>query len=413
MLPFFSIAKNTFRECLRQPIFIILLLTTCFIVLLYPMMSLFVFREQVKLVTDGSLATIMGLGWVTAVLCASYSISREIETGTVSLILSKPVNRSTFLTAKVCGILGVLTIFVWITGICTLLAVRIAADQFNLDNRVMGAAFGAIALACIFGAGCNYFTKASFSANTVIAALVLFPILVIVVYFLPHYERRRPPDWAKPGKYDPNIISAIVMILFAVWAMGALAIALSTRFDMVSNLTICFIVFILGLMSDYIYLKITELSRAQVLAALHSWYYVILPFVCFFWFLAAKQFHLRKNRKLNRKVIHITFACCLALLIGRGVHDHVNKRNLDLATPMMEKVAPAVHTTINLAAETAHGILPNWQLFWNADALAAGKTIPQSYILFGIAYIVLFITLFLTLAYIMFAFREVGSHMAR
>jgi hypothetical protein len=341
------------------------------------------------------------------------AVSLKNQTGTVSLILSKPVNRGTFLTAKVCGILGVLTIFVWITGICTLLAVRIAADQFNLDNRVLGASFGVIVLAAIFGAGCNYFAKSSFSSNTVIAALVLFSILVVLVYFVPHYERGQTPDWSKPGKYDPNIISAIIMILFAVWAMGALAIALSTRFDMVSNLTICFVIFILGLLSDYLYLQVTELSRAQVLAALHSWYYAMLPFLLFFWFLASKQFHLRKNRRLSRKVVHITFALSVALFIGRGVHDHVNKRNLDLATPMMEQAAPAVHSTINLAAETAHGILPNWQLFWNADALAAGKTIPRTYILFGVAYILLFIALFLTLAYIMFAFREVGSHMAR
>ena len=55
----YNIARNTFRECLRQPIYIVLLLTGLSIIGTYPIFSWFVFRAQEKLVVDGSMATII------------------------------------------------------------------------------------------------------------------------------------------------------------------------------------------------------------------------------------------------------------------------------------------------------------------------------------------------------------------
>ena len=101
----FHIGRNTFRECLRQPIYIILLLTALAIIGIHPMVAVwFTFRGQEKLVVDGSLATIMLFGWIMAVLGASHTIDREIETGTVLLILAKPVSRTEFIIAKILGL---------------------------------------------------------------------------------------------------------------------------------------------------------------------------------------------------------------------------------------------------------------------------------------------------------------------
>ncbi len=74
----------------------------------YPWLSLFVFRQQEKMVTDGSLATIMLFGLMTAVLCASHAIYREIETGTVLLVLAKQIGRGPFIIAKMLGIIAAL-----------------------------------------------------------------------------------------------------------------------------------------------------------------------------------------------------------------------------------------------------------------------------------------------------------------
>ena len=76
------ITYQTFRECLRQPVYLVILLSSLFLIGLHPILAIFAFQDHVKLVTDSSLATIMVFGWIAAVLCASYSISREIENGT-------------------------------------------------------------------------------------------------------------------------------------------------------------------------------------------------------------------------------------------------------------------------------------------------------------------------------------------
>jgi hypothetical protein len=52
---------------------------------------------------------------------------------------------------------------------------------------------------------------------------------------------------------DWNIVPAAVLILFALWVLAGLAIACSTRFDMIPTLAICSGLFLLGLMSDYLF----------------------------------------------------------------------------------------------------------------------------------------------------------------
>ena len=62
----------------------------------------------------------------------------------------------------------------------------------------------------------------------------------------------------------------------------------------------------------------------------------------------------------------------------------------------------------NWLAATLYACVPNWQLFWTADALAAKQQIPLEYVLWGSVYIVLLMVLFMTLAILLFWRREVG-----
>ena len=137
----YQIAKNTFRESLREPIFLLVLLSALCMIGLFPVFSMFVFRAQEKLVVDSAMATTMIFGWVIAVLIASYAISREIDNGTALLLLSKPVRRPVFIIAKILGILGAVTVFWFLCAVATLISLRIAADQFRIDMTVMGLLF--------------------------------------------------------------------------------------------------------------------------------------------------------------------------------------------------------------------------------------------------------------------------------
>jgi ABC-2 type transport system permease protein len=52
---------------------------------------------------------------------------------------------------------------------------------------------------------------------------------------------------------DWRMVPAAILILFALWILAALALACSTRFDMIPTLAICSALFLVGIMSDYLF----------------------------------------------------------------------------------------------------------------------------------------------------------------
>ena len=315
MLNFYHVARNAFRESLREPIFFLLLCTAVVLIGLFPTLSLFVFREQIKLVMDSSMATTMVFGLIAAVLCASHTVSREMRNGTVLLLLSKPVPRENFILAKIAGITAALTVFVFICNAASLISLRIACDQFRLDFTTMYIYYGLLVTACVFGAVRNYVLRRSFASSAVVGMLFLVTGFVIILNFIPSSSEIPPYS---------DVVPAFFLIFFAVWIMGVITVTLSTRFDIVPNLTICSVLFFSGLISDYFFGKTAEES----------------------FFSASALFY---------------------------------------------------------------ALIPNWQFFWLADALASKKHIPVEYLLWTGLYCVIYMAFCSYLAVIMFRNKEIGG----
>ena len=243
---FYRLTLNTFRECVREPIFFLLLLVGLVLICILPMFSMFVFREQVKLVVDSSMATTMVLGLIVAALCSSHTITREMRNGTVLLLLSKPVPRYTFITAKIVGVTMALTVFTFSMIAASFVAVMIAKDQFRLDFGAMAFYYGVLAVCALTAAVLNYLKGISFpSAITFLtaAALPIYAVLIYLVQGAPDDEGFIPPL---------QFITALSLLFPAVWLMGAISAALATRCGIVTNLTSCSILFFLGLISKYV-----------------------------------------------------------------------------------------------------------------------------------------------------------------
>ena len=310
----FHIARNTFRENLRQPIYLLVLLTALVLIGTLPAFTLFVFREQEKLVTDTALATMLAFGWTLAVLIASHTVTREIQRGTAMLLLSKPVTRFTFILGKNLGMFGALGIFCLLTGTATIFTLRVAADQFNFHQPGFFVYFGAILISCGIGGIVNFVRRSSFPMAAVLALTGLLPAATLAYRWLPVQGEAVSYRW--------QVLPALILIAFAVGTLGVLAVALSTRLRLLPNMLVCGVAFAMGLVSDYL---LAEIAADNLLVA-------------------------------------------------------------------------ALHTAI-----------PNWQLFWMADALAAGKNIPLAYVGLGAAYFLMFTVLFMTLGTLFFAHREVGE----
>ena len=82
------------------------------------------------------------------------------------------------------------------------------------------------------------------------ALVVMTTLATFVIFQFTHQMQ----SLGQQAAVDWRLIPAGILILFALWILAALALACSTRVDMIATLAICSAVFLVGLMSDYIFM---------------------------------------------------------------------------------------------------------------------------------------------------------------
>ena len=314
MLNFFKIAANTFKESVREPIFALLLMCAVLLIANFPFVAIFVFYDQVKLVVDSSMATTMLFGLFAAVLCSSNTVSREMRDGTVLLLFSKPVFRSTFILAKIAGIMMASVLFVLVCNAASVVALYIAIDPFRVDFPLYYILLGLLVLGGATGMVLNFAKASSFPAVMTFFMAAALPLMAIAVMIF----KKVPPEIVLS-----DFLLAITLLFFAVAAMATLTVVFATRLDMVSNLCVSSVLFALGLMSNYLF---------QPEAG-----------------------------------------------------------------------------SLSLIKSVCYALLPNWQMFWLADALATRKTIPLEYLGYAAVYVVLYIGLCAMWAVLVFNDKEIAK----
>ena len=270
MFNYFKITINTFKESVREPIYFLMLLAGLVLIGSYPSAALFVFSEQLKLVVDSSMATGLIFGLLIAVLSASHTVTREMRNGTVLLLLSKPVYRWTFILGKITGIGLAVTLFTLLCNLATITSVYMATDQFRFDMTIFYSYFGVLAAVCLIGMLFNFWRGSSFPEIATYAAMVLIPILAICCIV----------SQEEPTVSLKDLCCALVLLNFAVVAMSTISVVFATRLDAVANLSICTLVFFLGLVSSYLFQRETD---SAFLNAVFSFFYAVLPNWQFFW----------------------------------------------------------------------------------------------------------------------------------
>src|SRR5437868_814272 len=141
MRQFITIATNAFMELVRQPVFLLLMTCSAIFEIFLATPFYFAFGDEPKLVKDSTLATMLLAGLFGAVLSASASLAREIRTGTVLAVLSKPVGRAKFLLAKYAGLMAALSLLTYVNLVASLLASRMAFDAYGSSDLFAAAVF--------------------------------------------------------------------------------------------------------------------------------------------------------------------------------------------------------------------------------------------------------------------------------
>ncbi len=276
MLRLFSVAKNTFTETLRQPIFAIIIIFSLFLMLLAPSISMYTMDEDIKLLRELGLSTLFLAGLFIAVFSSTGAITEEIETGTITTVLSKPISRPVFVLGKFFGIAAAVTIAHALVTMAFLMVTRhgvLESAGDEMDWTVIAAAGSVILLTMFLTFFLNYVYEWNAPSTGVILGTVFSGFAILFLLFVNKEWKFNPAD----NHFEAFDIIASTLLLFAVYVLVALAVLFSTRFNEVLTLTICIGVFLLGLISDWVFGRFAD---QQVWAKIGA---ILTPNLQIFW----------------------------------------------------------------------------------------------------------------------------------
>jgi ABC-type transport system involved in multi-copper enzyme maturation permease subunit len=118
-----AVALATIKNELGQPLFLVLMLIGATLILLFVFLSFNTFGEDIKLLKDCGITIIMLLAAFQGVWSASSSVSEEIEGRTALTVLSKPIQRRSFVIGKFMGLFWILALMFIVLGSLELIAV--------------------------------------------------------------------------------------------------------------------------------------------------------------------------------------------------------------------------------------------------------------------------------------------------
>lgn len=186
------IARATTKEAVRQPVFLLCMALAIVVLLINTFLPFYSLGEDVKMLKDCSLATILISGLLIAVWTASTSIADEIEGKTAMTLLSKPINRRQFVLGKYIGILQ-------------------AVLWYMLPIVI-------VFLGCVF-------YKVGYDAKE---------------------GSKDAPDFATTIAVVTQVLPGIALLFMEIAVLAGISVAISTRLPMIVNLTACFAIFVVG-----------------------------------------------------------------------------------------------------------------------------------------------------------------------
>ncbi|MBC7835167.1 MAG: ABC transporter permease subunit [Phycisphaerales bacterium] len=445
-----TIARNTFVESVRQPIYFILLAICGIAQILTTWGTGFSMgytesgevSGDDKMLLEIGLATVFVCGMLLAAFIATAVVSREIENKTVLTVVSKPVSRPVLIVGKYLGVSGAMVIAVLTMLLFLQLSLRHqvlsnASDQ--VDKPVVLFSFLATFFAFGIAIWCNFFYGWVFSQT---ATLLMFPLFTAAWVGTLLLSK----DWHfQPIATDfkPQVALISLSVLMALLVLTAVATAASTRLGQVMTIVVCAGVFLLGLLSNHFIGRHAHSNRYA--AVIHS----AEP---------QREGETSFNQPGDTYDIALRYAPREPITVGtpfyygpnpNGVPLNINPykpfkgdtsdrmamfdNNREPALVVVEAenvrltvkhVGPAADlavlpprngdyvfirpTFVNPVAVTLWGVIPNVQFFWLVDAVTQANPVPARHILLVAAYGAVQIIVFLSLAIILFQRREVG-----
>ncbi|MBN1127083.1 MAG: ABC transporter permease subunit [Sedimentisphaerales bacterium] len=273
-----TIAKNTFTETLRQPIYLIIIEVALLMMLISPSLATYTLDEEqdLNLLREIALSTLFLAGLFISIFAATGAVTEEIETGTITTVLSKPVSRPVFILGKFFGITAAILLAHYIGTLGLMLTVRHgvlfeAADTHDW-TVVIAAAFtllGSFAVSAFL----NYTYDWNFPSTLVITTALFGTFGFIFLFFIDREWAYNPTD----NKFTLFEVNASILLLLAIIILVALSVLFSTRCNVIVTLSCVVGLFLLGLISDYVF------GRFVMTNILARFVYILVPNLQVFW----------------------------------------------------------------------------------------------------------------------------------
>lgn len=305
-----TIARVTFIETIRQPIYGVLVLATALLLVLNVSLAAFTLEDDDRLLLDLGLSTLLLSGLFLSAFSAAGVFSREIENKTILTVVSKPVNRPLFVVGKFVGLLAAVFLAFYLCFLFFVLAQRhgvlqTSRDPWDAPVLVLGtgALLGSLSAALFF----NYFFGKDFSTTAMaIVTPVLTAATMIVGKFNEHWEVIQFGSNYVGGQ----VILAAYLVMLMVMVTTVVALAASTRYGQVVTLLICTLFLAVSTISDY---ALGQFADSSTLASVA---YRLFPNLGPFWVIEA----LHAATANTTITFHYVFLCtCYALLLTAAV----------------------------------------------------------------------------------------------
>jgi ABC-type transport system involved in multi-copper enzyme maturation permease subunit len=126
-----AIAQNTFREAVRDRVFVLVAVFGLLLVSSSVILSPLTIGAQQKLVADIGLASISMFAVLVVLFVGSGLVSKEIDKRTIMTILSKPVSRFEYLIGKYVGLLATIGVMIGAMSVLFALALLATGSKFE------------------------------------------------------------------------------------------------------------------------------------------------------------------------------------------------------------------------------------------------------------------------------------------
>jgi ABC-2 type transport system permease protein len=373
-----SIARNAFFESIRQPILLVLVLAGMLLLMLSNPLAAFTMEDDQRMLLDIGLATVFTIGILIASFVASNVLGREIENRTALTVVSKPVSRPIFVIGKFIGVALAITISMVLLSLVFVMVEQQAVLQtVRTPIHVPVIVFGTLALLVGTSAAvwCNYFYGFVFSSTWLCVTVpCMFIAYVLVLNFGADFSSQ---DMS--FAFRTEIWKALIAIVVSVLILASISIAISTRVAQLGTLSLTFMIFFLGMMSD-------------------AWFGSPIERIETTWL----------QRASNDGQVQLVEYVRIMEKVNGDVEEVITELEEVLPNVSLSSYAEGSEYARWAVCSVGYAVVPNFQVLWLTDALTQDNVIPRTYLIRTTGYGVLYIIASISVGVILFQRREVA-----